>query len=634
MNTQLRTKTVTREDPVIERAEPRRRLSGSYSGPPTVRHEVFYAKKLTAPVMRDFDHVRRNIQTHSRGIFDTPHMRASVSLEAGPGLPDVPARADFAHLSRSYLNHVHYWYPALHWPTFSQQVDEVYTARSFSGTPREWIGLFFAVLACGSLGESEVSGSPRAGMNRGMAFFDVASQALTPWPQDLTVAHAQVALLLSIYATESNMKSIGSMWLSNAVRIAQELCINTEIDSWPVVEGEVRRRLWWAIYSRDRITSFEASKPMLINDNDCDISLPSPAEDRYIQPQGFFRTHANTAPFTGSLAIIQMTRMYASLYQTLKSSTITPQVLQSYDAQFRSRTQQLPEAYLISSAAPLETAALPPLFALLTARYHLYRRNLSTLCHITERREAVRQCMIVGQETAKFISRALHTPPKGETEKSWSSRVAPMASNSICLHLWRCILILCLQGDYEAAMMCCHMLSEVGNLRKIGIPCGKNIIFVLDKLLERTRNGHGSPQQLEYDEEMLAYISGDVQASLEHGWAWAGSDLSSAPKLATQGSGYGGAAGQEQLMRDVQAPPPAVEWEGWGRVDELIRRLADESRALRSAPGPPPAPYYPTAHNPVKRIQLGPNDRSPPKPATLPSPASSNASRISIANII
>lgn len=252
MNTQLRTKTVTREDPIVERPEPRRRLSGSYSGPPAVRHEVFYAKKLTAPVMRDFDHVRRNIQTHSRGIFDTPHMRGSVSLEAGSGLPDVPARADFAHLSRSYLNHIHYWYPALHWPTFSQQVDEVYTARSFSGMSREWIGLFFAVLACGSLGESESSGSPRAGTNRGMAFFDIASQALTPWPQDLTVAHAQVALLLSIYATESNMKSIGSMWLSNAVRIAQELCINTEIDSWPVVEGEVRRRLWWAIYSRDR----------------------------------------------------------------------------------------------------------------------------------------------------------------------------------------------------------------------------------------------------------------------------------------------------------------------------------------------------------------------------------------------
>lgn len=246
MNTQLRTKTIAKDETSTERADPKRRLSDPYSGLPVAKH------KLTAPVMRDFDHVRRNIQTYSQGIFVTPHVRPSAPLEKGSGLPDVPPRADFAHLSRSYLNHVHYWYPALHWPTFSQQVDEVYTTRSFHGMPREWIGLFFAVLACGSL---DISGAPsdqRGTSNSGLPYFDIATQALTPWPQDLTITHAQVALLLSICAAESNKRSTGSMWLSNAVRVAQELCINTEMESWPVVEGEVRRRLWWAIYSRDR----------------------------------------------------------------------------------------------------------------------------------------------------------------------------------------------------------------------------------------------------------------------------------------------------------------------------------------------------------------------------------------------
>ena len=261
MNTQLRTKTLVKEEPAIERAETKRRLSGSHGGPLVTRH------KLTAPVMRDFDHIRRNIQTYSQGIFDTPHKRESPLLEVGSGLPDVPPRADFAHLSRSYLNHVHYWYPALHWPTFSQQVDEVYTTRSFHGMSREWVGQFFAVLACGSLGETELSGSPRGESNRGMPFFDIATQALTPWPQDLTIAHATAALLMSIFATESNMRSVGSMWLSNAVRIAQELGFNTESDSWPVVEGEVRRRLWWSIYSRDRygILSEETCESMDAN---------------------------------------------------------------------------------------------------------------------------------------------------------------------------------------------------------------------------------------------------------------------------------------------------------------------------------------------------------------------------------
>lgn len=246
MNSQLRTNKIAREEPTTERADTKRRLSDPYSRQQVAR------LKLTPTAMRDFDHVRRNIQTHSRGIFDTPHVRPSAPLDEGSGLPDVPARAEFALLSRSYLDHVHTWYPALHWPTFLQQVDEVYTLRSFRGMPREWIGLFFAVLACGSLDTPTTPGSPPATSNKGLSYFDVATQALTPWPQDLTIAHAQVALLLSIYAAESNMKAVGSMWLSNAVRAAQELRINTETESWPIVEGEIRRRLWWSIYSRDR----------------------------------------------------------------------------------------------------------------------------------------------------------------------------------------------------------------------------------------------------------------------------------------------------------------------------------------------------------------------------------------------
>ncbi len=372
---------------------------------------------------------------------------------------------------------------------------------------------------------------------------------------------------------------------------------------------------------------------MLINENDCDITLPSPADDRYIQPQGFFRAHADTAPFTGSLAVIQIARMYSPLYQALKSSIISPQTLQSFDQQFRSRVQQLPEAYQPTSTAALETAALPPLFALLTAQFHLYRRNISPVCHLTERREALRQCASVAQETAKYISRALHTPPKPELEKSWPTRAAPMASNLTCMHLWRCILVACFRGDHDAALMCSHMLGVIGNVRQIGAGCGKNLVFVLEKLVDRVRSGHGSLQQLEYDEEMLAYISGDVQASAEHGWAWTGSDLTGKASQTCHGASR--LPGQDQPMRDASSQGsasalPTVEWGGWGKVDQLIRLLMDESRP-RSAQRPP---YYPPPHNPVKRVQLAPNDQSPPKPAPLPSPAPSNASRISIANII
>lgn len=207
-------------------------------------------ERVSAPILSNFDYVRNNIRSYSRGIFNIPHLRSSVPIETSLALPEVPLRVDYAHLSQSYHDSIHGWYPAIHWPTFQHEVDELYIARSFQNMSREWIGLFFAVLACGTL--LPASGPSGAATARGKTFFDMAIQTMTPIPEDLRFTHAQLALLLSIFATESNMRSAGSMWLAFAVRIAQELSLNSENGSWPIFEAEMRRRLWWAIYVRDR----------------------------------------------------------------------------------------------------------------------------------------------------------------------------------------------------------------------------------------------------------------------------------------------------------------------------------------------------------------------------------------------
>jgi hypothetical protein len=204
------------------------------------------SRRVSVPVMNDFDHVRDNIRKHAQGIFATPHQSSRTIEESNSKLPELPLRSDFAHLSRSFLQAIHAWYPALHWPTFQHEVDEIYASRSFEGCSRGWIGLFFAVLACGTLQPATDHKS------RGQAFFEIATSYLQPWPQDLSVTHAQVALLLSIFATESNMCSLGSVWLASAVRVAQELQICPEVDCWAPVESEVRRRIWWSLYVRDR----------------------------------------------------------------------------------------------------------------------------------------------------------------------------------------------------------------------------------------------------------------------------------------------------------------------------------------------------------------------------------------------
>jgi len=363
--------------------------------------------------------------------------------------------------------------------------------------------------------------------------------------------------------------------------------------------------------------------------------LPSPIEDRYLL---FRAAHGNQMHATKFVAVIQVVQLFAALQRTLKSSIIPLQALQSMDEQFRAKMALLPESFQSDSDSYLEAAALSPILTLQNARFHLYRRNLSPVCQQAERAAAFGSCVVVAQDTAKYISRSLQTPAgKPDSDKSWQASVAHMASSMICIHIWRCMLMLCLHGDYSAALMCLQVPAAIGDLRKVNRACGQNLVFFLDRIAERARSGNGSPQQLEHDEEMLAYASGDLQSNLEHSWVWTGTDLAPAAEPSSAGSQQSAHTlssvepmqGTLPLRPSPGSPEHASrEWDGWGQVEHMIRRLMEESRP-RTAPGPTSS-YYPPPHNPVKRVQLGPEaPLNPPK--SIPS---SSASRISIANII
>jgi hypothetical protein len=247
INTHLRIKKSDEEDFGQERTEVKRRHSEAQS-----ETALSGSHRIAAPVIRNFDHVRENIRGHSRGIFSTLYMPSVVRTDTRPAPFEVPQRADFAHLSRSYYDCVHEWYPVLHWPTFQHEVDEIYAARTFEGATREWIGLFFAVLACGTLQGNTAPHGTAQFPSVGATYFELATQALTPWPQTLTIEYAQAAFLLSVFSGEQNWRSIGSMWLSSAVRAAQEMNVHCDLNTGSLVDSEIRRRLWWALYTRDR----------------------------------------------------------------------------------------------------------------------------------------------------------------------------------------------------------------------------------------------------------------------------------------------------------------------------------------------------------------------------------------------
>ncbi|KAI4633159.1 hypothetical protein J4E80_000522 [Alternaria sp. BMP 0032] len=570
VNSQLRTKVSDGEPLDPERTDTKRRLSeaqiGAIPGP----------RPITMPALNNFDQVRSNIRTHAQGIFSTPHHDPKGAGLTNWRSPEIPIRADFAYLARSYMETIHESYPAVHWPTFQREVDEVYTSKTFEGCSREWVGLFFAVLACGALqAEPGHTNSPTS-VSKGQAMYETATAVLQSWPQDVSVTYAQAALLLSIYATECNLGPAGSMWLASAARMAQELQICPEVDVWPLVDGEIRRRLWWSIYVRDRIMSLETGKPMIINEIDCEISLPSAVDDRYIQPNSSFRSLAKPTHYTGFMANIHITRLYAPLRQILKSSVVLPQSLQSFDEELRLKLLLLPEAYQPDSNTLFDMSALPTIFCLLSARFSVYRRNLTPVAGLAER--------------------------------------------------------------YKAALVCLHLSRAIGNRRKVNTACGKHVVFFLERMFDRVRTGRASSHQLEQDEEMIAYVSADAQSSLEHSWVWAGDNLISSsmkpdPTPIATRSPSGDEPMRDALPLRTSSGSPmntTTEPDEWNKVEQMVKQLMDEL-LHRSTQSPA---YYPPPHNPVKRVQLAPEAPPPPKMAPNPSPTPSGTSRISIANII
>ncbi|EKG12483.1 hypothetical protein MPH_10353 [Macrophomina phaseolina MS6] len=656
-------------------------------------------RKHGPPPMANFDHVRKNIRIYSRGIFKAPPpYRHNVPQVAYPSNSlALPPRHTADQLLAQYCGSTHVCMPLVHWPTFMAEVDKVYAAGSFQGAPQIWVSVFFAVLACGSLQRTDTSpGSPSAEIE-GKTFMEIAARSINTWVDDLTIDHARTTLLVSIFLTEMNLKSAGWVWLGSAVRTAQDLGLHHETGPWPVVEGELRRRTWWSIYSWDRLLSLEVGRPVLIDDEECDVSWPSPVDDNYIQPHGISRAPPGHQPLTTLHTSIPVVRFISQLKKTLKSKTVALGTIQTYEEYFRAIMSSFPETHQLGHESYVDPALLPSVLVLPFTRFHLSRHNLSSACHPAERVDALNRCLLVAQDTAKYISRSILSPPAfhdgpGEPSfrgDSWQARILATTKHMLCTHLWRCTLILCFRADYVSALTCVRVSAAIGSARKVNIACGRNLAFFLDRLTERIQSGNGSQNMLEVDEEMLAYVSGDLQGCAENSWVWAGSEtgvklntppatqppnppntttVAKDPGRARNSSG-GSENGEAMQDDDERFPAPRMnsmltdkesrEWGGWERVERQIATLLEEQRSrqqqaqqVHAQMQQPPTFYQPSPHNAGKRVQLAPEAGSlPPAPAPPgvveagsgagPPPGSSGSSasaggtsRISIANII
>lgn len=618
-------------------------------------------RKRPAP-MHDLSRARSNLSGASKGIWKPPaeYRQPVMATLFDVQRPELPPVQTTKQLLDAYFNSTHTMFPILHWRTFELSVDDLYRTGNIQGVPTTFLSMFFSILAMGSLFTSE---APAERSYRSCELLDMSRKLMDPWNNNFVLDDARTLVLQTMCLNEMNLKSAAWSSLGNAIRVAQDLGLYSDTGPWPMVEGEMRRRTWWTIYIFDRSLALEMGRPMVIDDADCDVSLPAGVDDAYIHDGGM-SVPPHAEPLTHSLlALINVVRTYGALHKALASPLIAPTRLATFDQHFSSCLQTFPAACTSSSQAPLSPHLLNPLIYLLYARMVIHRHNLSPSCPPDMRMAAIEQCTHTAVETAALLTRT--TP-----------QLADGATILLCTHVFRCALFLLLVGHLDAASACVRALAAIGARRDIVAPIGRFLAFftsvIASKKTEFTSylaRNPGTPiinsvpgrsqsnslqEALLHDEELMAYVSADLQAAAETGWIWAGGERdaqaaqTSAPVAFRPGASTGTLFSVEARMG--LSEEESRDWGGWERVDSLIRGLASGSNTPTQPTSAGPWTYAQPSQMKMDTSAAQPLPPPPPPPATQAgssreaggndgnSPTGTgktkNQERISIANII
>lgn len=296
-------------------------------------------------------------------------------------------------------------------------------------------------------------------------------------------------------------------------------------------------------------------KPVLINDQDCDIDLPCPVDDRYITESDSIPNGHQTIPL---LATIHVVRSLGQLTRTLRWSTLTSATLETFERHFSTCLATFPPYLQPNNDQDLDPRSLAPAIYLQNARLLLYRHNISPYCQPHVRESAMDRCFSIAIDTANTISRCMRSHAGTE----WRTLFASAAGTLLCTHIWRCSLFLLFQQEFSPALACVQAMAAVGDDRAINASCGRYLAFFLQLLLDRLQRG----DTLEEDEEMIAYVSGDMQGTSGGSWVWQGSETGSQLEAMSSKS-------------DVH-PPRELEkdWPGWEWIEQTVQYLSSEKQ--------------------------------------------------------
>lgn len=122
----------------------------------------------------------------------------------------------------------------------------------------------------------------------GLRYFTQALQLLPDLHEEPSILFVETLSLIGYFMQNLNRRDAAFLYVGTALRMAISLALHQEVSSTQIseIEKEHRRRVWWSVYSLDRILSVKSGNPIMIHDEDIGVKLPSrlPHEPSYCPP--------------------------------------------------------------------------------------------------------------------------------------------------------------------------------------------------------------------------------------------------------------------------------------------------------------------------------------------------------------
>ncbi|RFU26329.1 hypothetical protein B7463_g10002, partial [Scytalidium lignicola] len=259
-----------------------------------------------------------SLETEPKDNEGTGSMRQYISYKPLP----LPPFHEAIILVEAFFDATQWQYPFLHKPSFLSSLKLVYSIEDRTRTSNSDIStelgiLYFQIFMVLAVGASSMLGKLEVAIEAGN-YFASAMQYSDMALYKVSLRTTQNHLLLAMYAMFNPGSDI-NIWFINYLLMAS--CIDLgfhrdissrhrdsqlERDDSPILEDEIRKRVFWSCYALDRNIGTALGRPLGIRDEACDVELPIDIDDEALESANSSISYPGQSSISSAIHLFQL----------------------------------------------------------------------------------------------------------------------------------------------------------------------------------------------------------------------------------------------------------------------------------------------------------------------------------------